>query len=221
MADVNGADADVSTFDPDVIAPSVIDVRFLTFQIPESRDVSTTSASSMIGVEFDHTLNGWPADPATSAPVAPTVTGTRDELTGLAVRKGALSANPVRDAVSISRQAAELRTLDVAKVVRARTQLAAWDARRTNGGVLRRTDIADPVDLILGTGIRTGEVFALRWEKDVHLVDIPYIKVAGTRKEITGRGDLPVAVREDRDVAPPADPAPVPRRRARGSRAGQ
>lgn len=107
---------------------------------------------------------------------------------GLAVRKGALSANPVRDAVSIPRKAAEPRTLDVAEVVRARAQLAAWDTRRTNGGVLRRTDIADPVDMILGTGIRTGEVFALRWDEDVHLVDIPYIEVTGTVKEITGRG---------------------------------
>lgn len=107
---------------------------------------------------------------------------------GLAVRKGAMTTNPVRDAVSIPRKAVEPRTLDVAEVVRARAQLAKWDARLTNGGVLRRTDIADPVDMILGTGIRTGEVFALRWAEDVHLVDIPYIEVTGTVKEITGKG---------------------------------
>ncbi|KSU52856.1 site-specific integrase [Microbacterium enclense] len=109
-------------------------------------------------------------------------------ICGLAVRKGAMPLNPVRDAVSIPRKAAEPRTLDVAEVVRARAQLAEWDARLTNGGALRRTDIADPVDMILGTGIRTGEVFALRWDQDVHLVDIPYIEVTGTVKEITGKG---------------------------------
>ncbi|WP_295851308.1 tyrosine-type recombinase/integrase [uncultured Microbacterium sp.] len=109
-------------------------------------------------------------------------------ICGLAVRKGAMPLNPVRDAVAIPRKAVEPRTLDVAEVVQARAQLAAWDARRTNGGALRRTDIADPVDMILGTGIRTGEVFALRWNEDVHLVDIPYIEVTGTVKEITGKG---------------------------------
>lgn len=109
-------------------------------------------------------------------------------ICGLGVRKGAMPLNPVRDAVSIPRKAAEPRTLDVAEVVRARAQLAEWDARLTNGGALRRTDIADPVDMILGTGIRTGEVFALRWADDVHLVDIPYIEVTGTVKEITGKG---------------------------------
>lgn len=102
-------------------------------------------------------------------------------ICGLAVRKGAMPLNPVRDAVAIPRKAAEPRTLDVAEVVRARAQLAEWDARRTNGGVLRRTDIADPVDMILGTGIRTGEVFALRWAEDVHLVDIPYITSSTSR----------------------------------------
>ena len=109
-------------------------------------------------------------------------------ICGLAVRKGAMPTNPVRDAVSIPRKAVEPRTLDVAEVIRARAQLAKWDARLTNGGALRRTDIADPVDMILGTGIRTGEVFALRWDEDVHLADLPYIEVTGTVKEIPGRG---------------------------------
>ena len=109
-------------------------------------------------------------------------------ICGLAVRKGALEQNPVRDAIAIPRTAAEPRVLDLSEVVRAREQLKEWDARPTNGGVLRSTDIADPVDMILGTGLRTGEVFALRWAEDVHLVDIPYIEVTGTVKEITGKG---------------------------------
>lgn len=119
-------------------------------------------------------------------------------ICSLAVRKGAMPLNPVRDAVAIPRKAVEPRTLDVAEVVRARAQLAEWDARLTNGGALRRTDIADPVDMILGTGIRTGEVFALRWEEDVHLVDIPYIEVTGTAKEITGKGSTGRGTRRPR-----------------------
>jgi integrase len=107
---------------------------------------------------------------------------------GLAVRKGAMPQNPVRDAIAIPRKAKEPQTLDVSEVVSARTKLAAWDARTTNGGALRRTDLADPVDMIIGTAIRTGEVFALRWEEDVQLVDIPYIEVTGTVKEIAGVG---------------------------------
>jgi integrase len=107
---------------------------------------------------------------------------------GLAVRKGAMPQNPVRDAIAIPRKAKEPQTLDVSEVVSARAKLSAWDARRTNGGDLRKTDLADPVDMILGTAIRTGEVFALRWVEDVHLVDIPYIEVTGTVKEIAGVG---------------------------------
>lgn len=107
---------------------------------------------------------------------------------GLAVRKGAMPQNPVRDAVTVPRKRSEPLSLDVAQVLLVRAQLAEWDGRRHNGGTLRRTDLADPVDMILGTGVRPGELFALRWEEDVHFADIPYIEVTGTAKEITGRG---------------------------------
>lgn len=109
-------------------------------------------------------------------------------ICGLAVRKGAMDQNPVRDALAIPRKIVEPQTLDVGEVVKARVLLSTWDARKQNGGTLRKTDIADPVDMILGTGLRTGEVFALRWNEDVYLDDIPYIEVTGTAKEITGKG---------------------------------
>ncbi|MDR6868934.1 integrase [Microbacterium resistens] len=97
-----------------------------------------------------------------------------------AVRKGAMSANPVRDADTIPRKKPVVETLDVAAVGIVRSQLRAWDAGRDKRNRPRVTDLADPVDMILGTGIRTGEVFALRWE-DLDLdAKVPLVHITGT-----------------------------------------
>ena len=108
---------------------------------------------------------------------------TRVVLSGVcqrAVRKGAMASNPVRDADTIPRRKAVVETLDVAAVGIVRSQLRAWDAGQDGRGRPRVTDLADPVDMIVGTGIRTGELFAVRWE-DVELDrDVPLVHVTGT-----------------------------------------
>lgn len=105
-----------------------------------------------------------------------------------AVRKGAMDSNPVRDADTIPRRKPVVDTLDVAAVVIVRSQLRAWDAGKDKRGRARVTDLSDPVDMIVGTGIRTGEVFALRWQ-DVDLdIDEPLVHVSGTAVHRPGEG---------------------------------
>lgn len=108
---------------------------------------------------------------------------TRVVLSGVcqrAVRKGAMAANPVRDADTIPRKKAVVETLDVEAVGIVRSQLRAWDSGQDARGRARVTDLADPVDMIVGTGIRTGELFAVRWE-DLELdLDVPLVHVTGT-----------------------------------------
>lgn len=100
----------------------------------------------------------------------------------LAVRKGAMGSNPVRDAVVLARKKPLIEVLDVAAVGIVRSQLKAWDAGKDKRGRPRVVDLAEPVDMIIGTGMRTGEVFALRWE-DLDLVgDDPRAIVSGTAK---------------------------------------
>lgn len=109
---------------------------------------------------------------------------TRVVLSGVcqrAVRKGAMASNPVRDSDTIPRKKAVVETLDVEAVGIVRAQLRAWDAAGGDKrGRPRVTDLADPVDMIVGTGIRTGELFAVRWE-DVGLdLEVPLVHVTGT-----------------------------------------
>lgn len=106
----------------------------------------------------------------------------------LAIRKGAMTANPVRDAMTAPRTRDEPQTLDLAAVVKVRKQLAAWDTGKTEKNRSRQTDLGDPVDMIIGTGMRTGEVFATRWV-DLRLDgDSPVVRVTGTVKQIKGKG---------------------------------
>lgn len=106
----------------------------------------------------------------------------------LAVRKGALPANPVRDAGPTPRRRSEVMALDLAAVIIARGQLRAWDAGKDHAQRNRSTDLADPVDMVIGTGMRTGEVFALRWQDlDLDSED-PRAEVNGTARYQTGVG---------------------------------
>lgn len=108
---------------------------------------------------------------------------TRVVLSGIcqrAVRKGAMAANPVRDADTIPRKKAVVETLDVTAVGIVRAKIRAWDEGRDKRNRPRVTDLADPVDMIIGTGIRTGEVFAVRWEDLDIDSQCPVVHVTGT-----------------------------------------
>jgi integrase len=86
-------------------------------------------------------------------------------LTGmfsLAVRHGAAAMNPVRETENIAIERGEVRTIALDDVVLLRQRLREWDGGTDRGGRARVTDLADVVDMLLATGVRTGEVLALR-----------------------------------------------------------
>lgn len=93
---------------------------------------------------------------------------------GLAARHGAVSTNPVRDAVTFrQREVAEVRALTVDEVARLRRAIRQDDAAG-------RVGLPDLIDVLLGTGLRIGEAVALRWQ-DVQLdADPPTLDVTGT-----------------------------------------
>ncbi|MCU1408515.1 MAG: site-specific integrase [Microbacteriaceae bacterium] len=109
-------------------------------------------------------------------------------MLGLAVRQGAISANPVRDAAVITIPKREVKTFGVDAVINLRAELRAWDSGRDGGGRQRTSDLADVVDMILATGVRTGEVLAIGWTH-VDLRGEPCrVDIAGTVVHVKSEG---------------------------------
>ncbi|POH58759.1 site-specific integrase [Cryobacterium zongtaii] len=108
---------------------------------------------------------------------------------GVAVRQGAISTNPVRDAAPITTPKRKVQGMSIEDVVTLRGRLATWDAGLTKGNHPRVTDLADVVDMILATGVRSGEVLALDWNADVDLTADPcMVFVRGTVTWVKGGG---------------------------------
>lgn len=105
----------------------------------------------------------------------------------LAVRHGAIPTNPARDTAPVKRDRREIQTIDPSSVAALRRQLRDWDADRDRAGNVRLTDLADVVDMLLATGVRTGEVLALRW-RDVTLGEAPQVEIRGTVVLVRGEG---------------------------------
>lgn len=104
----------------------------------------------------------------------------------LAVRHGAAATNPVAETRNTRSEKREVRAIDIADVPLLRARLTAWDAGTDKGNHPRTTDLADVVDMLLATGVRTGEVLALRWA-DIDLKsDEPTVSIGGTVVEIVG-----------------------------------
>jgi integrase len=79
-----------------------------------------------------------------------------------AVEHGALSVNPVRGSLSISRPAPDHRSLTVTELQAVRAAVRAWLSKERSGP-RSSGDMADIIEVMLATGARIGEVLALRW----------------------------------------------------------
>jgi integrase len=106
----------------------------------------------------------------------------------LAVRRGAMSSNPVRDAGPTPRGKSPVQTVGIDAAVVLRAKLREWDDGRDKRNRLRQTDLADPVDMMLGTGVRTGELFAIRWDDLDIGATIPTVTIHATVVFATGQG---------------------------------
>lgn len=83
---------------------------------------------------------------------------------GMAVRHGAIESNPIRDVAIPKPKRPRVAAPDITTVQGIRARFAEWDAGVDKRGQPRVTDLLDPCDMIIGTGVRTGELLALRWD---------------------------------------------------------
>ena len=123
----------------------------------------------------------------TSASVAKT---SRVVLTGmfaLAARHDVIEYNPVRDATIKRSKRTATRALTDDEIKTLRANIVSYQ-NAAHYGPQRGSDALEVVDVFLGTGMRAGEVFALRWA-DVDLdAEVPTVTVAATVVTITGEG---------------------------------
>ena len=131
-----------------------------------------------------------------------------------AVEVGAVPVNPVRGSLSISRPAPDHRSLTKADLETVRTAVRAW-LRKERSGPKSSGDIADIIEVMLATGVRIGEVLALRW------ADIDFgarvIDVNATIKTESGVGTYRKSLTRPRLVALPQGPVLILQARRRTS----
>jgi integrase len=106
-------------------------------------------------------------------------------MLGAAVELGAITVNPARGSLSISRPAPDDRSITQAELESIRRAVRAWLGKERSGPKSSR-DIADIIELMLATGARIGEVLALRWA-DIDL-EARVIGINATIKTETGIG---------------------------------
>lgn len=112
---------------------------------------------------------------------APTSKTARSVLSGalaVAVRHGALGANPIRDVQHVKIDRKIPQALAVEHIAKFRAALLAREEPTGGSGRPVHPGLAALVDVMLGTGARIGEALALRW-CDVDL-DAGTVTIAGT-----------------------------------------
>lgn len=98
----------------------------------------------------------------------------------LAVRHGAVSSNPVRDAGRIVQPRTPVTAPSVEDVRAMRWIMHMYDVTPDKRGAQRTADLGDLFDLFIATGARTSEILALRWS-DVNLdATPPTVSIRGT-----------------------------------------
>ena len=107
----------------------------------------------------------------------------------LAVRRGALGTNPVRETGRLRKPRRTVRALEPEHLEGVRAAIRQWQQPTPGKPGPRHTgDLADVVDLMLATGVRIGEVLAVRWE-DVDLgAEHPAVTICGTIVFLKGQG---------------------------------
>lgn len=90
--------------------------------------------------------------PATAKLVKTVLSG----LVGMAARHGAIASNPLRDVATIKQPEKEVRVLGLEQLWDLRDRMYADD-------LLFLQDVPEPIDYMLGTGVRIGELLATRW----------------------------------------------------------
>jgi integrase len=121
-----------------------------------------------------------------------------------AVELGALTVNPVRGSLSISRRVPEHRSLTASELKNVRVAVRAWLSKERSGPK-SSGDIADIIELMVATGARIGEVLALRWA-DLDL-STRVVEINATTKTESGLGTYRKPLARPRLVALPGSAA--------------
>ncbi|MEX5260397.1 tyrosine recombinase XerC [Kocuria sp. CPCC 205263] len=110
------------------------------------------------------------------------------EMFGYAVRHDALERNLVRDTRLPRVPKKPPRALTPEQFRTLRDNVRAWQLHPADTGRPRTPDLLDALDVLAGTGLRIGELCALRWV-DVDLeIERPTLTVTGTVVQVKGRG---------------------------------
>lgn len=99
---------------------------------------------------------------------------------GMAARHGAVSVNPVSSTAPIPKPEKSPKAWTLDEIAAIRTKLHAWDTGKDASGRARVSDLAGPSDFMLGTGVRPGETFAVRWPDIDFSVTPPTVRIHAT-----------------------------------------
>ncbi|MFI7543824.1 tyrosine-type recombinase/integrase [Actinoplanes sp. NPDC049599] len=140
--------------------------------------------------------------------------GTLLQMFSLAVRHGALPANPVRDVGRLPKPHKIVQAMTFDEIERVRHALHLWRTTKAVGPKKSRA-CTDLFDLLLATGCRIGEACALRWQD----IDLPAgtLTVAGTMVYLRNTGwerqDFPKTLAGQRTIHLPPFALAILRRR--------
>lgn len=102
-------------------------------------------------------------------------------ILGHAARNGAIATNPLRDVATIKQPSKEVLVLELAQLQELRRGMYA-------DKLAFLQDLPEPIDFMLGTGERIGEVLALRWSDLTLDAAAPKAVVRATVVWVNGRG---------------------------------
>lgn len=111
------------------------------------------------------------------------------QMFALAVRRNALTTNPIRDTGQLRKPRKRVVALDREQLDDVRSAIRRWQQPTPGKSGPRPTsDLADIVDLMLATGARIGEILAVRWEDADLAAEHPILTICGTIIYIKGKG---------------------------------
>ena len=102
------------------------------------------------------------------------------QMFDLAARHDLVRANPMKSVASVRTPDREITAYSIEDVTELRQLFRRWDAGVDKRGMARVTDLADPVDMYLATGCRTGELLAASWSSIELDASPPTFEIVGT-----------------------------------------
>jgi len=160
-------------------------------------ELGTARIADLTTDHINAALEGRSTQSANGQRKAKIVTGA---MLDVAVVCGALASNPVRGSISVHRPKTQVHPLAPSEPDAVRAAVRAW-VNETRPGPRATGDMADIIDVMFGTGVRIGELLALRW----HDVDFEAkrVRIAATVKTETGSGTYRKPLAKERTIKLP------------------